>query len=51
MSVSEIVFTLKEDFLFFDMSKKFKVDKNTVKIGAGVNWNEAVFKTIKRLGL
>ena len=28
-------------------NKKFKVEKDTVKIGAGVNWNEAVFKTIK----
>ena len=36
-----------KDVVAKSKNKKFKVDKNTVKIGAGVNWNEAVFKTIK----
>ena len=36
-----------KDVVAKSKNKKFKVDKNTVKIGAGVNWNDAVFKTIK----
>ena len=38
-----------KDVVAKSKNKKFKVDKNTVKIGAGVNWNEAVYKTIKKL--